>query len=147
MNKLLFLCTGNYYRSRFAEEYFNHKAKAQGIEWEAFSKGLSQNMPNLNNPGSVSKHTITALHERKITGKNLRRFPLQVKENDFEEYDKIIAISKDEHLPMLESQFNHINTNVTYFEVGDLPLEEPKSALNKLVKLIDELINSINQDL
>jgi protein-tyrosine phosphatase len=28
MNTVLFLCTGNYYRSRFAEELFNHKAAA-----------------------------------------------------------------------------------------------------------------------
>jgi hypothetical protein len=26
MKSVLFLCTGNYYRSRFAEELFNHRA-------------------------------------------------------------------------------------------------------------------------
>ena len=147
MNKLLFLCTGNYYRSRFAEEYFNHIAKVQGIDWEAFSKGSSKNMPSLNNPGPVSKHTIEALQEREITGINLRRFPLQLIEDDFVVYNKIIALSEEEHRPMLESLFTHYNKNVTYFEVGDLPLEEPKSALNKLAKLIDELIDSIRYNL
>lgn len=147
MKKLLFLCTGNYYRSRFAEEYFNHLTKVQGIEWVAFSKGLSQEMPSLNNPGPVSKHTIEALHEREITGKNLGRFPLQVNEDDFVVYDKIIALSEDEHRPMLEIRFMHYNKNVTYFEVGDLPLEEPKSALNKLANLIDEMIDSIRNKL
>ena len=85
--------------------------------------------------------------KREIIGKNLDRFPLQVNEDDFVVYDKIIALSEDEHRPMIESRFNHCNKNVTYFEVGDLPLEEPKSALSKLDKLIDELIDSIRYNL
>jgi protein-tyrosine phosphatase len=29
---MLFLCTGNYYRSRFAELLFNHLAKQRGLD-------------------------------------------------------------------------------------------------------------------
>jgi protein-tyrosine phosphatase len=38
---VLFLCTGNYYRSRFAEELFNHHAERCGIGWVAHSRGLA----------------------------------------------------------------------------------------------------------
>ena len=35
---VLFLCTGNYYRSRFAEELFNHHAERAGDDWIAQSR-------------------------------------------------------------------------------------------------------------
>jgi len=38
---VLFLCTGNYYRSRYAEELFNHLARAEGLSWRAISRGAA----------------------------------------------------------------------------------------------------------
>jgi hypothetical protein len=35
---ILFLCTGNYYRSRYVEELFNHRAKIESLPWRAFSR-------------------------------------------------------------------------------------------------------------
>jgi protein-tyrosine phosphatase len=32
---VLFLCTGNHYRGRFAEESFNHEAERVGLDWIA----------------------------------------------------------------------------------------------------------------
>ena len=42
MKKILFLCTGNYYRSRLAEELFNHLAIKNDLPWRAWSEGLGQ---------------------------------------------------------------------------------------------------------
>ena len=39
---VLFLCTCNYYRSRFAEIVFNHKARKAGLDWQATSRGLAR---------------------------------------------------------------------------------------------------------
>ena len=36
---VLFLCTGNYYRSRFAEVLFNSLAGKMGLPWKASSRG------------------------------------------------------------------------------------------------------------
>jgi len=36
----LFLCTGNYYRSRFAECYFRHLSAKYQLPWLADSRGL-----------------------------------------------------------------------------------------------------------
>jgi len=36
---VLFLCTGNYYRSRHAEAVFNHHAERLGLGWRAVSRG------------------------------------------------------------------------------------------------------------
>jgi protein-tyrosine-phosphatase len=38
---VLFLCTGNYYRSRFAEVLFNSVAGKLGLSWVASSRGLA----------------------------------------------------------------------------------------------------------
>jgi protein-tyrosine phosphatase len=38
---VLFLCTGNYYRSRFAEVLFNSVAGTMGLPWRASSRGLA----------------------------------------------------------------------------------------------------------
>jgi protein-tyrosine-phosphatase len=38
---ILFLCTGNYYRSRFAEVLFNSVAGKMGLSWHASSRGLA----------------------------------------------------------------------------------------------------------
>ena len=38
---VLFLCTGNYYRSRFAEILFNSVAEKMGLPWKASSRGLA----------------------------------------------------------------------------------------------------------
>jgi len=143
MRKILFLCTGNYYRSRFAEEYFNHLARVKGLKWQAFSRGLSQNMPNPDNLGPVSKHVIEALEARKINGRNLARYPIPIDENDFHAYDHIIALSEQEHRPMLESRFNHQVDKIQFFEVGDLPIQDPKQAMNELSLLVEQLLNQL----
>ena len=146
MQKILFICSGNYYRSRFAEEYFNHLAEAKGLDWKAFSRGLSQNMPSPSNPGSISEHALKALNERKIHGKALSRLPMPIEDDDFIKNDKIIALSENEHRPMLEARFNQHSSKVDFFEVGDLPLEYPVEAMNKLALLIEALVDKINGD-
>lgn len=144
MKKILFICTGNYYRSRFAEEYFNHLAETNGLKWRAISKGLSENMPNPDNPGPISKYTLKALRQRKVAGRALTRFPQPFEEQDFKVYDRIIALSEIEHRPMLERRFKYHLEKVSFFEVGDLPFEHPQAATDKLAILIEKLVEGIS---
>ena len=51
---VLFLCTGNFYRSRFAEIYFIWLAGREKICWQADSRGLALDP---NNIGPISIHT------------------------------------------------------------------------------------------
>jgi protein-tyrosine phosphatase len=53
MRTILFLCTGNYYRSRFAEQYFNHLARQVSLPWLAVSRGLATER-GVNNVGPIS---------------------------------------------------------------------------------------------
>ena len=49
---VLFLCTGNYYRSRFAEVLFNSVAGKMGLAWQASSRGLALER-GVNNVGPI----------------------------------------------------------------------------------------------
>ena len=40
LKTVVFICTGNFYRSRFSEYLFNALAKQQGLYWRATSRGL-----------------------------------------------------------------------------------------------------------
>ena len=51
---VLFLCTGNYYRSRFAAILFNHLARERSLPWSASSRGLKIGWPG--NVGALSEH-------------------------------------------------------------------------------------------
>ena len=50
---VLFLCTGNYYRSRFAEVLFNSVADRMGLPWRASSRGLALER-GVNNVGPMA---------------------------------------------------------------------------------------------
>src|SRR5437763_13560602 len=57
---VLFLCTGNYYRSRFAEVLFNSVAGKMGLPWRASSKGLALER-GAGNVGPMAVSAVQAL--------------------------------------------------------------------------------------
>jgi protein-tyrosine-phosphatase len=61
MPKALLLCTGNYYRSRFAEELSNHLARHHAVDWIAESRALAIERLN-GKSGAVSTMVLEALH-------------------------------------------------------------------------------------
>ncbi|GAB2197615.1 arsenate-mycothiol transferase ArsC [Sessilibacter sp. MAH4] len=142
MNRLLFLCTGNYYRSRFAEQYFNHHCQRLALPWRAYSKGLLRNMALSPNLGPLSAHTKTYLSELGITPGD-SRWPESVELEDFDQYHRVIAASRDEHYTMMQEHFGDLADCIDYFEVEDLHIESSESALPKLVIALDRLIEEI----
>src|SRR5262249_3872451 len=94
MNTVLFLCTGNYYRSRFAEFYFNALASARGLCWRADSRGLRI---NAGNPGPVSRQTVAWLQNRGLFVPADHRFPMPVCEEDFQAAGLVVAVKEAEH--------------------------------------------------
>jgi len=73
MKKILFLCTGNYYRSRFAEILFNWHAEQRGLSWKAESRGLALCLFNF---GPMSGFTEARLQNRGISLEAYQRLPL-----------------------------------------------------------------------
>jgi protein-tyrosine phosphatase len=73
MKTLLLLCTGNYYRSRYAEELFNHGAERIPLTWRAQSRGLAIER-GINNVGPLSPFALEALKDRGLVAQAGERF-------------------------------------------------------------------------
>src|SRR5205814_8470782 len=78
---VLFLCTGNYYRSRHAEAVFNHHAHAFGLGWRAESPGLAPEF-GANNVGPMAQATAARLAALGCPPDPYLRLPLRVTETD-----------------------------------------------------------------
>src|SRR5438105_14447533 len=102
---VLFLCTGNYYRSRFAEDLFNSVAGRMGLPWRAASRGLALER-GVNNVGPMAAAAVKALEARGLRGiADVARLPTQVTADDFDMADWIVALKEAEHLPLLRERF------------------------------------------
>ena len=118
---VLFLCTGNYYRSRFAEILFNSVAGKMNLLWRASSRGLALER-GVNNKGPMAVTAIDALEARGLRGMaDFARFPIQVTANDLEIADWIVALKHAEHLPLLQERFPAWTEKVEYWQVDDTP--------------------------
>ncbi len=117
---ILFLCTGNYYRSRMAEEMFNHFAEERGLTARAFSRGLSTSFENNGNVGSFSKFALRVLTRYGIAPRRADEFPQRVTADELRDSDVVIALYQRDHEPMLAKQFPEFAGKVIYWSVPDL---------------------------
>ena len=118
---VLFLCTGNYYRSRFAEVLFNSVAGKMGLPWRASSRGLALER-GVNNVGSMAVVAIKALEARGFrVVADCARLPTQVTMDDFDRADWIVALKEAEHLPLLHERFPAWAEKVEFWQVDDAP--------------------------
>jgi len=118
---ILFLCTGNHYRSRFAEILFNFVAGRMGLPWKAFSRGLALER-GVNNLGPMAVSAIKALETRGLrAAADFARLPMQVTVDDLDLADWIVALKQAEHLPLLQERFPARAEKVEYWQVDDAP--------------------------
>jgi predicted translation initiation factor SUI1 len=118
---VLFLCTGNYYRSRFAEALFNSVAQRMGLPWRASSRGLALER-GANNVGPMAVSAAKALEAMGVcTGDECTRAPAQVTTGDLEGAALIVALKHAEHLPLLQERFPGRAERVEFWHVDDAP--------------------------
>lgn len=142
MRQVLFVCTGNYYRSRFAEAIFNAAAKERGLPWRASSRGTDIYGAGAGNVGPISVHARQALEARGLTLAPDLRMPLPLTDADFAA-DLLIAVCEAEHRPHLERDFPEMAAHVEYWAVEDLavtPAEDALAAIERhVLALLDRL--------
>jgi protein-tyrosine phosphatase len=143
MNRILFLCTGNYYRSRFAEEYWNHHADLRGLDWRADSRALLRDFAGAGNRGPISRHAVAELERRRIPITGAWRFPRRLEAADLDGFQRVVAMSRAEHAPMVEELFPAARQRIDYFEIGDVEIESPALAIGRLVRCLDELMQGL----
>ena len=115
---ILFLCTGNYYRSRFAECLFNSVATRIGLPWTASSKGLALER-GIYNVGPMSASAVHALRALDAHGDACDRMPATATPDDFNKADLVVALKEAEHRPLLVERFPAWVEKVEYWHVED----------------------------
>jgi protein-tyrosine phosphatase len=129
---ILFVCTGNYYRSRFAEAYFNWKARDAALPWIAVSRGLQPK------PGKRGMDP-DARQQLKLRGVPIGwsfSGPKKLTEQDLLASDYVVVLDEEEHRPMMEQQFPGLAVrNLHYWHIRDV-----KEACAAMAPEIDSLV-------
>ncbi len=139
---VLFLCTGNFYRSRFAEIYFNWLAPRENLAWRADSRGLALDPANL---GPLSIHTRLELKALGIPLPDPLRDPRDAGLSDFEAAQLIVALKEAEHRRLMQSRFPSWAECVEYWHVHDLDCAGPGEALPQVKRHVEDLVTRLKQ--
>lgn len=140
MMRVLFLCSGNYYRSRHAEMYFNWLGCQAQTPWRAFSRGLALCASNV---GPVSPHTAARVAALALGVDPYDRFPEAVSERDFAAAQHVVAVKGAEHRAMIAAAFPHRLAEVEFWEIHDLDCAEPHDALPALEREVARLFDRL----
>lgn len=146
MQTILFLCTGNYYRSRYAELIFNELAGKTGLNWRAASSGLR--VKEATNPRPIAKPTLAALAAAGIEppAPAIERYPVQVTEAELAGAAQVIALKEAEHRPMLTASYPGWEDRVTYWHIHDLDQATAVEALGEIGELVRGLVQELAAD-
>jgi protein-tyrosine phosphatase len=137
--KILFLCSGNYYRSRFAELLFEHLARDAALPYRADSAGLWPNCA-VHNVGAISAETVAALKARGVSLPETHRTPRDVTEADIRDAALTIALKEAEHRPLVARHFPSLLDRVEFWHVHDIGDAPPSEAIPLIEKNVRELI-------
>lgn len=140
--EVLFICTGNYYRSRFAEAVFNHLAGRQGSAWRAFSRGLAIDLA----PPGLSPHTLAALHARQIPLRCTSRERCALTAADLERARVAVALKEAEHRPYLRKQFPHWEDRVEYWHFHDVDFSAAADVLPEIEVRVLALFERLHRE-
>jgi protein-tyrosine phosphatase len=144
--RVLFLCTGNYYRSRFAEILFNAVAARHGLAWRAESRGLAIEFGALN-VGPMSQAALRRLQVLGIPTEAHLRLPLPVTEADLRAADLIVALKEAEHRPLLGARFPGWAERVCFWHIHDLDCGTVADALAGIEYEVEALAAGLRAEL
>lgn len=144
MKTILFLCTANYFRSRFAEELFNYRADYAGIGWQAQSRALAVERL-VSATSRMSRFAVSGLQERGCVARAVNRLPLQCLQADLETANHIVAINESEHRPLMVERFPHWVERVEYWNVSDVDIQPWNMALAAIDQHIDGLLQHLRR--
>lgn len=142
MKSVLFVCTGNYYRSRCAEILFNHIATKNELPARAVSRGFRLNPAK--NKGVLSPHATAWLPTLDIPLVNVG-VPTALTRDDLEAATHIIVMDEKEHRPMMQQSFPDWEAKVEYWQLEDDYVVSPDIVLPRIRAKVETLIQHIHQ--
>jgi protein-tyrosine phosphatase len=140
LNTLLFLCTGNYYRSRYAELLFN-ASKPTTMNWRAISRGFD---PSPFNPGPIAVAALDRLVVRGYARPTEMPYPKRLTETDLTNAQRIIALDAHEHPPYVRTWFPAWDSRIEYWHVPDLDRMGPDEALGLIEANVAALLRTLS---
>ena len=135
---VVFVCTANYYRSRFCEHWFNFHAESNGLNWRATSRGLRTWMAD--GYGPIASFTVDRLAARGIPLNGQIRFPLSLSEADLRTADLVVALKEGEHRGMMLEQFPEWADRIEYWHVDDIDCATADEALPLCEAYVEALV-------
>ncbi|CAI9086552.1 protein-tyrosine-phosphatase [Candidatus Methylacidiphilum fumarolicum] len=138
---ILFICTGNIYRSRFAQAIFNFHAFQHSLCWEAFSRGIAASKT----PGLLSPFVKETLIQKNIPLSFAGTDPVQLHIRDLQNATLRIALREEEHKEPLKNLFPGWEKNCLFWHVGDINLIPPERALKMIESATLEIIDTLLQ--
>jgi protein-tyrosine phosphatase len=142
MKQVLFLCSANYYRSRFAEHFFNWLAARKPLSWRADSRGLA--VEQWSHLDGISCYTTDAIELRGIPTNAEYRRPKKLTIRDLGKSDLVIAVKEAEHRPMMMAQFPLWADAIEYWHIDDIDVAPPDEALPALERKIHQLVERLS---
>ena len=97
-HRLLFVCLGNICRSPLAQGVFAHVADEAGIGDRFFIDSAGTEAWNVGNPPDARSQSVALANGIDLSGQRAR----QIRTQDFEEFDIIIAMDRSNHAVLLD---------------------------------------------
>ncbi len=133
---VLFVCTGNYYRSRYAELLFQALVPAH-TGWRADSCGFA---PGPWNHGPVAPIVLERLRAAALPIPEPLREPRRLTHADLEAADLLIALDEREHRPYVEGLGRVWAARFTFWQVPDLHEWPAQRALAAIEEEVGRLV-------
>ncbi|MFM8229917.1 MAG: low molecular weight phosphatase family protein [Chthoniobacterales bacterium] len=128
IKRVLFVCSGNFYRSRLAEILFNEAAEKLGMDWEAESRGLLKT----GELKGMSDHVVTYLRDHELSHLAVEpRDPLLLDVEDITAFDLIVGLCREEHEPIINKKYLSLARamvkagRLRYWRIYDIPAPPP----------------------
>jgi protein-tyrosine phosphatase len=144
MMKVLFLCTGNFYRSRLAEELLRGYSEIGGVDLVSDSAGLGP-IPNPINIGPIRAEVIDYLAGYGMRPTGADRVPRKCGIEDIESSDVVIGMNEIEHRQMIEEQFPGIAPKrIRYWHVPDMEEDPNLTGPDLMDRNVKDLLGEIS---
>jgi len=136
---VLFICSGNFYRSRYAEAVFNHLAPNALPSWSAVSRGFKPHLAT----EDLSYLARERLQEKDIPLHHTAEKPCKLSREDLEDATVIVSLLESQHRPLMKAHFPEFEEVSLYWEVYDIEDRPAEISLS----LIDENVTRLIADL